>query len=324
MISLQTLPVRVRDNRIYVGERFSLSLQRTLRVPDDGRTYPLPPGLGRFPIHAVPDYRDRVPEAWRGTGGFFVPAYQREALWIGFDAAPWKPNVVKIGTGQVNAVSGGQWDQALHAAPQDYLVCPPQLWLDGINAGHEFVRQFVAIPLGLGYTVEAQVSGAESHGGVQILVYEPKPGRFPDEAPPASQPQTQVRMGWRQSPGGAMGLGAGGKMTQKIHPDPYGIDVWDQEAVGAAVVHLVNTEQYRAITGQDPPSTPIDAHTYTAHGLPWFELYDERRADLAPTDALSRVKSVEEMARQKGSPLSGDESIAVQAHQIKPLGADPD
>lgn len=318
---MRSLPARVRDDRIHVGERFSLSLQRTLRVPDDGRTYPLPPGLGRFPIHAVADYRARVPEEWRETGGFFVPAYQREALWIGFDAPPWRPNVVQVGAGRVNAVSGRPWDHALHAAPQDYLVCPPQLWLDGINAGHGFVRQFVAIPLGLGYTVEAQVSGAETHGGVRILVYEPKAGRFPEEAPPALEPKAPVRMGWKHA-GGAMGLGAGGKMTQKIYPDPYGIDVWDPDVVGVVVVHLVNTEQYRVITGQEPPPTPIDARTYTAHGLPWFELYDEHRADLAPADPLSQVKSVDELAAPEGDPR--DPSVEVPAGQIRPLGRDPD
>jgi hypothetical protein len=43
------LQVTVQDNRVLVGERFSMSLQRTLRIPDDGREYPLPPGLGLFP-----------------------------------------------------------------------------------------------------------------------------------------------------------------------------------------------------------------------------------------------------------------------------------
>ena len=45
---------------------------------------------------------------------------------------------------------------------------PDQPWLDGINAGDGFIRQFVAVPLGLGATVEAQVTGDEVHGGVQL------------------------------------------------------------------------------------------------------------------------------------------------------------
>jgi hypothetical protein len=39
-------------------------------------------------------------------------------------------------------------------------------------------------------------------------------------------------------------------------------------------------------TGRPVPPTPIDAATYAEHGLPWFELYDPVRTDVAPADAL--------------------------------------
>jgi hypothetical protein len=319
---VQTLTVLLRENRLHIGERFSLSLQRTLRIPDDGRTYPLPPGLGRFPIHAASDYRGRVPGAWGDTEAYFIPLYQREALWIGFDAAPWKPNAVKVGTGGVNAVSGGRWQLQLHGDPQDYLVCPPQLWLDGINAGQGVVRQFVAVPLGLGYTVEAQVTGGESQGGIQFFVYEPKLGRFPAGPQRGLEGGHDVRRRAWPAPGAEMGLGAGGRMSQKIYPDPYGLGAWDPDLMGTAVVHLVNSEQYRAITGQTPPPTPINAQTYTAHGLPWFELYDEDLGDVAPPDVLARVRSIDAMARSDGSALPVEEPINVAPDQIRRLGKD--
>jgi hypothetical protein len=84
--------VEIRDDELRFGEGFSLTFQRTLRIPDDGRTYPLPPGLGRFPILPVADHRDRVPKNWREVGGFFIPMYQREALWISFHGRHWKPS----------------------------------------------------------------------------------------------------------------------------------------------------------------------------------------------------------------------------------------
>ncbi len=31
-----------------------------LRIPEDGRDYPLPPSLGKFPIVSVSDYKDKV------------------------------------------------------------------------------------------------------------------------------------------------------------------------------------------------------------------------------------------------------------------------
>ena len=249
-------PVRLSDNRIYIGDRFSFSLQRTLRIPDDGRTYPLPPGLGRFGVHAVSEFSDRIPAAWRGTEAFFIAAYQREAVWIGFDAVLWKPNAVKIGIGCVNAVASIRWTEELHAQPQDYLVCPPQLWLDGINAGQGYVRQFVATALGHGRTVEAQLTGVESEGGIQVLVYEPKPGFFPDAPPPSKAASGQVHRSWEPA-AGAMGFGIGGRMTQKIYPDPYGVHVWDQDAVASLTIHVVNTEQD---PGNNRSGAAADAH----------------------------------------------------------------
>lgn len=63
---------------VQFGERFSVDFQRTLRIPDDGRTYPLPPGLGAFPVSRVADYTRRIPREWHRENGFFIPMYQRE------------------------------------------------------------------------------------------------------------------------------------------------------------------------------------------------------------------------------------------------------
>ena len=100
------LKVAVEDDAVRIGERFSITFQRTLRIPDDGRAYPLPPGFGRFPVCRVEDYAARVPDEWRRRGGVFLPMYQREALWLAFDAAWWKPNAVQVAVGVINVVSG--------------------------------------------------------------------------------------------------------------------------------------------------------------------------------------------------------------------------
>lgn len=172
----------------------TVHLQRTLRIPDDGRDYPLPPSLGNFPMRSVMDYADRVPESWLDKGGVFVPMYQREALWIQFQSRSWRPNAVKVGAGRINAVTGKPLTKALKPGEQDYMVCPPQPWLDGFNTGDGSIRQFVAAPLGLGLTVEGQVRGREEHGGLQLLVFEPKRGIFPAANPhkPIPRPPTSV------------------------------------------------------------------------------------------------------------------------------------
>jgi hypothetical protein len=310
--------IRLDRNRILMGERFSVALQRTLRIPDDGRIYPLPPGLGVLPVHRVADYADRVPAAWRDRGGFFVPMHQQEALWLGFGAARWKPNAVKVGIGGINAISGEAWDEELHAERQDYLVCPPQLWLDGINAGQGRIRQFVAMPLGLGLTVEAEVRGAELLGGIQLVAYEPRRGVFPDTEPPPARESAARMHALHGRKTGEMGIGAGGRMRQSIYPDPHGLETWDPDRHCATTVHLVNSEQYRQITGVAAPPTPIDARTYTEHGLPWFELHDESLGDLAPPSSLTEVRSVREIAEQRGAASpANDAPVEIPEKQIR-------
>lgn len=308
------LAVTAKNDHLHFGDGFSLSFQRTLRIPDDGKTYPLPPGLGAFPILRVADYKDRVPENWAKHGGVFIPMYQREALWINFRGRHWKPNALKIAIGKVNAVSGKSWDQSLQTSEKDYLVCPPQPWLDGINAGEDMIRQFVAMPLGLGYTVEAQVTGKEEFGGIQIIVYEPKPGKFPDK-PPIEQPTVFRAMSAPapMSAGGAeMGLGAGGKMRQKIYPDKHGIDTWDADNYGRVYVHIVNSMAFREITGKEPPPTPVSAKTYSQHRFPWFDLYDEHMGDVDAPDTLKNIKSIKDMDAEQGfAPQQDDDSVDV-------------
>lgn len=168
-------------------EHLQVRFVRTLRIPDDGKEYPLPPGLGNFPLRRASDFADKVPKSWLESEGesIFLPMYQREAMWLSFGGPHWLPTAVKLSAGKVNAVSGEAWEEDLQpsADTPDYMVCPPQPWLDGFNTGEGVIRQFVAMPMGAGYTVEAQVTGKEEHGGLQFVFYPAKEGRF-QEPPP--------------------------------------------------------------------------------------------------------------------------------------------
>ncbi|HBB97730.1 MAG TPA: hypothetical protein DC054_20310 [Blastocatellia bacterium] len=313
------LKVQLQNNQIQFGNQFSVSFQRTLRIPDDDRIYPLPPGLGVFPVYELAGNDERLP-GWWNDSDVLIPVYQREALWIAFEGVDWRPNAVKVGIGKINAVSGERWDTKLHDDPQDYLVCPLQPWLDGINAGENYIRQFVSMPLGEGYTVEAQVAGSEQFGGIQLIVYEAKPNKFTDRPPRKQESGVALMHSLRgQSMGTEMGLGAGGKMKQKIYPDPHGIETWDPHNYGAVFAHLVNSEQFRTLTGYEPPPTPISAQTYTEYGLPWFDLYDEALSDVAAPESLTRIESVKELEAKKDIRREDDRSIGIIDSQIKKL-----
>ena len=155
----------------------SIDFKRTLRIPDDGETHHLPPGLGSFPVRHVDDHAAKVPSDWLQRGGVMLPMYQSEALWICFGGGGWGrsgtgyPFAIKIATGKINAVTGETWKPELTKKPQDYVVSPTQPWLDGYCVEKGTIRQFVAKPLGAGYTAEEQLTGEAEHGGLQLLVY---------------------------------------------------------------------------------------------------------------------------------------------------------
>jgi hypothetical protein len=341
------MDVRLSHDRVTIGS-LSIAFERTLRLPDDGRDYPLPPSFGRFPIHRVEDHAGRVPKTWLAHGGVFIPMYQREAAWLRLSASLSTPQALKVAVGMVNAVSGDPWSEAIvEGEKQDYLVCPPQPWLDGINAGDGIVRQFVAMPLGMGSTVEGQVTGEERFGGIQLVSFAPKPRRIPPPFPPV--PSTEVRgapssnavlvslgldetaehvgtirstanrrLSAPSSRGAEMGIAAGGRMRQSIYPDPWGGEVWENRSTGRVYVHIVNSMLYEQITGLKAPGTPITARTYADHAYPWYDLYDEHLGDVDPSDVLADVKTVKEMDATKGfSPQQDDDSVDVPQVIVK-------
>jgi len=273
----QPMQVRVNADSLQIGN-VSITFQRTLRIPDDGRQYPLPPGLGRFPLRRVEDYGQSVPAAWREHGGVFLPIYQREAMWLQFSGAHWRPNALKVAIGKINALSGRAYSQNLTAEDKDYMVVPDQSWLDGINSGADTIKQFVAMPLGMGYTVEGQLTGEEKYGGLQLCVFEPKVGKFPDTPPVRedwgrrhrgstcfgfgqgeahtlyasaslsslrSHSHSASKLSAESFIGQEMGLAAGGSMRQKIYADGHGLDTWDQSNCARVYVHLVNSEMWQ-------------------------------------------------------------------------------
>lgn len=101
-------------------------------------------------------------------------------MWISFTSI--EPFMIKIYAGGVNAISGEHYAEDLATKfrrlrlrtqgyqIQDYVVTPSQLWLDGFATSPGIVKQFVAMPLGSGYTAEAQLVGQETLGGLQIEV----------------------------------------------------------------------------------------------------------------------------------------------------------
>lgn len=281
-----------------------ISLQRTLRIPDDGTDYPLPPGLGKFPLSHIDDFKERVPAKWVEHGGVMMPMYQAEAMWIRFNSpfGDGCPAAVQIAAGKINAINGEGWSNKLTAQPQSYVVVPQQPWLDGFSVGKGVIRQFVAMPLGEGFTAEEQLTGSGEHGGIQIVAYPLKAEHYRVWRAAQQRRSRENVLECRVCDVGLeMGLAPGGRMRQEIYTDPFGIDAWDQTTPVRCFVHIVNSMQYQAITGARPPQLPLSAEQYTRAGLPWFEYYDDSLMVEPGAAKLANLKPVSLPANTGGA-----------------------
>ena len=292
-IELRNDQLIFRFPTVHEEAELGIEFQRTLRIPDDNREHYLPPGLGRFPLYRVDDYPDNLPETWSQHGGVFLPMYQAEALWINFRAD--YPMAVKIAAGKINAVTGEAWEKGLTQEPQDYVLVPEQPWLDGFCVEKGLIRQFVAMPLGEGYSAEEQLTGEAEHGGLQIAVYPMKRSKY-EEMHRISERLLRDDCVRRAPAPLEMGLAPGGLMRQEIYKDEYGIDAWDTSTYSRCFVHIVNSIQLFHLTGCKPPGKPQTAQDYTAAGLPWFDYYGgdleglEGAKELAGLDSVAAVK----------------------------------
>ena len=328
MIELKSDGLVFSFPEVHPDATLRVEFERTLRIPDDGRDYPLPPGLGEFPLRHVDDFHERVPERWLQHGGVMLPMYQSEALWLNFSTSYVEdqgsyPFAIKVATGKSNAVSGEQWSEGLQRQPQDYVVAPKQPWLDGYCVEKGVIRQFVAMPLGSGYTAEEQLTGEAEHGGLQIMIFPMKRAvfeeRFPKklERPSAmfSDADFSLDMGEPCMASIDMGLAPGGRMKQEIYDDPYDLSDWDTNQTSRCFAHIANSLVWRTVTGEKPPTAPLTAADYDRRGLPWFDYYDGDASALAGPGLLQRLKSVVQLGAEKGDvPLPENESTP--AHKV--------
>ena len=337
--------IELKDNQLIISfpevhplAKASIDFQRTLRVPDDCSDYRLPPGMGSFDLRHIEDYAKKLPNECVKRGGVLMPMYQSEALWIDFSGR--YPIAVKIGTGKINAISGEKWSSGLQhprkvseinsgkaiGAKQDYVVLPEQPWLDGYCTEETVVRQFVAMPLGTGVTVEEQLNPGSEFGGIQIEAFPLCAEKW--EAMEKERIDRERRsleaMRSKKSPNHhilesksssmmlfedifpdnimakRMGIAKGGRIEQEIYEDTFDANDWDLSCSTRCWVHLCNSELWEQITGEKPPHKPFSAKEYIQEGLPWFDYYSDNKGIL-PSKVLKGVKSVSEFFKSRSS-----------------------
>lgn len=329
---------------------------RTVRVADGRTPSNLPPSLGRMALHPVKKFRKNCPESW-DDDAYFMALHDVEAMWMSFHSTGM-PVAALIGAGGVNALTGEKLGTVL--AKENYIVAPPQPWLDGWKDPDGTVFQFVATPhkKGEGNTVAEQIIGKESKtGAIGIAVFEPKdPSKikfspYPtqgwggsasssdfhwqsyagnqyitamncavascDSSIEQSEPMLGItkhalvesahkvlrsskplmaKMGHPQAKGARaevprafaeLGIGKGGKIIQKIYPDPHGLEVWNEKPTAVFAVYLVDAKTAEEITGEKVAAPS----THESYGGVWFGLKDQQLGDVPGSTKFAGLKS---------------------------------
>ena len=279
-----SLSVRLQDDALVIGP-VRVSFHRTLRVPAEGAAGQLP-GLGAFPLRRVEDHPRTAPAEWLARGGFMLPMYQREAMWVLLSCD--EPAALQVGAGDICAVTGGPWTDTLAQAPQNYVALPEQQWLDGIATGGGYLRQFVAPapdPASNPAPAPAQAdpaggwagTGTGTGGVSELRLRAVGLGDGPlaewhrqiegDEVAHTGGPASALH-----DPGAGWGVEAG--TGQEIFTDPRGVRQYDEGRSGEVTVYLCSVDRWSAITGEAPPPTPLSRAVYARHGPPWEPGYD--------------------------------------------------
>ena len=278
----------------------TIKFQRTMRIPNDGKTYAVPTALGQVPLRSIDDSPETVPASFMKKGGVVMPLDQSEALWVWFSSR--YRFAVKIGAGDINVLSGEPWDSELRRQPQNYIVAPGPPW----GENDEVARRYLTMPLATGDSANGPRADA---GRIQFQVVPMRAeSYYRDEvylpptikeffmrllfAPIISAKLSEINRRhdpWHledpleKSMEPALEIGA----CQEILEDEYKFAEWDQTQTVRCVIHPSDSSVWRHITKTNPPHPPLTAKDYQEAGIPWFDQY---RDDAKPLPENSSIK----------------------------------
>ena len=265
-------------------------LHRTVRVAND-KLSNLPPSLGYLPIHLNENHI--LPE----DVYCFLALHDKEALWLDFRTS--LPVAVMVGAGGINALTGEPMTEELKEG--DYFVTPPQPWLDGWKGQDGSVYQFVATSYkkGDGLTVAEQLLGEKAKSELEIIVFESKDPNLIMVSKPkelwgnsayescGGVAQADAIMGFDYKCT-SMGIGKGGKISQKIYPDPYGLESWKLVWTSKMKVAIINATQFAEMTGSPLPPLPKSVEEYIGE---WFDADDKELGDIEGSNCFENLKT---------------------------------
>lgn len=133
---------KLKACKIRIGD-LSISLERTLIIPNDGKVYSSPPNLGSVDLFDAQKLEcsndpSGVFSSWKkplfkGNKVFLAPIHSQNAFWLNFDAN--KRYAVRVRVGDIDGISGRPWQEGKleKGSSQNYIVLPSQSWLEGVH-----------------------------------------------------------------------------------------------------------------------------------------------------------------------------------------------
>jgi hypothetical protein len=247
-----------------LADALMLSFQRTrqpapyktdagpaIRITSSSAGSAPPQSYGALPVAADP----------RAPAGVIVPLGGDDALWLGLLAVdelrPVAVRAAALTPARIDAISGTLWKETLERAPQNYVVCPPQSALDGIQHGATRALQFART---------AQAPGAVSCERLEVIVL---PADRAWSLPPAPQPPitrplaapTDEQAQPDEEERDAIGV------RQIVIADPFGPDTWTAPACAVSIA-LVTPEIFSELTGAPLLLPRNEADLYGGWRLP--------------------------------------------------------
>lgn len=174
----EQLSLQVKQDTLAISQQdgeLELSFARTLRVPENGKTFGAPVLFAPMPLIPVSEHKLHLPSQIAQKGGLLLPMYQREAIALNLNTSMSASGrtarfAIKVLAGTINVLNETVKNQPDLEKGQDYVIAPGQARLDGFVAARDLVNQFVGMSLGSGYTAEGQLTGKETFGGMQLII----------------------------------------------------------------------------------------------------------------------------------------------------------
>lgn len=271
----------------------TIKFQRTMRIPDEGKKYPLPTGLGQLRLRSVDDFSETAPVAWMQKGGVVMPLARSEALWIWFCSRYCF--AVKIGVGKINALSGEPWIPDLQRKLQNYFLVPDPPGYEN----EEVIRRYVTVPLTTSDSADGPLAGRADIGGIHIHVVPMRAESYYRHGgdfilPPtikeffmrlifasvickelAEIDRRHQQRGFERPAAEPTETVIEETARQEIIEDQYEFSEWDQTQTVRCFVHPCDSSVWRQITGANPWHPPLTSKDYKEASIPWSDDYGD-------------------------------------------------